>query len=231
MSGAVTKRRVAELLEGFLSGRSPHTQLAYQRDLDVLVDHLSRQDTGRALPDPRRHLSMFGAEARRVAAERATQCDRLRLDTLRRLTLPPGRANERVFAWRASLIDAGVAQNSINRRLACLRSFIKWARMAGVVPWTIEVSDTKAELTRDTRGPSLEVVRQMARPSLAGTGAPWPARRRHHPVADRPGASDQRGDPAGRGRRRTHRSDTERRVGARQGPAPQAVAHPARADS
>ena len=58
----------------------------------------------------------------------------------------------------------------MGRRLACLKSVVKYARMLDLCPWTIEVKLPARELTRDTRGPGLDTIRDML--TLAGRQEP-----------------------------------------------------------
>jgi integrase/recombinase XerC len=64
-----------------------------------------------------------------------------------------GGANEPGLAYKASLIDRGLAAATVNRRLAALRSLVKLARLLGLVSWSLDVEGARAEAYRDTRGP------------------------------------------------------------------------------
>jgi integrase/recombinase XerC len=64
-----------------------------------------------------------------------------------------GEANALALAYKAHLVERGLAAATVNRRLAALRSLVKLARVLGVVPWTLEVQNAKAQAYRDTRGP------------------------------------------------------------------------------
>jgi len=67
-----------------------------------------------------------------------------------------GRANELALAYKADLQERGLAAATVNRRLAALRSLVKLARTLGLVEWTLEVRNGKAQAYRDTRGPGRE---------------------------------------------------------------------------
>ncbi len=54
-----------------------------------------------------------------------------------------------------------LAPATINRRLAALRSLVKMGRMLGVIVWTLEVPNLKAQAYRDTKGPGRPAVRAM----------------------------------------------------------------------
>ena len=64
-----------------------------------------------------------------------------------------GEANSLALDYRADLLARGLAAATINRRLAALRSFVKVGRIIGLVPWSLEVQNMKAEAYRDTKGP------------------------------------------------------------------------------
>lgn len=69
------------------------------------------------------------------------------------LTQAPGPANGLALAYRAAMLEKGLAPSTVNRRLAALRSLVKLARMLGLVTWAIEVGDVPRVKYRDTRGP------------------------------------------------------------------------------
>jgi len=50
---------------------------------------------------------------------------------------------------------------TVNRRLAAVRSLVKLARTLGMVPWSIEVENLKAQAYRDTRGPGRQGFRRL----------------------------------------------------------------------
>lgn len=64
-----------------------------------------------------------------------------------------GEGNELALAYRSHLVEKKLAAATINRRLAALRSLVKLGRTLGVVPWTLEVANAKAQPYRDTKGP------------------------------------------------------------------------------
>jgi integrase/recombinase XerC len=72
-----------------------------------------------------------------------------------------GDANALGLAYKAHLTDRGLAAATINRRLAALRSLVKLARVLGMVAWTLEVQNAKAQPYRDTRGPGRSGFRAM----------------------------------------------------------------------
>jgi len=72
-----------------------------------------------------------------------------------------GEANGLALAYRAHLIERGLAPATVNRRLAALRSLGKLARLLGMVPWCLEVESVKGETYRDTRGPGRAGVRAL----------------------------------------------------------------------
>lgn len=72
-----------------------------------------------------------------------------------------GAANGLGLAYRASLLDRGLAPGTINRRLAALRSMVQVANVLGLVPWCLDVENVRSESYRDTRGPGKAGFRQM----------------------------------------------------------------------
>lgn len=72
-----------------------------------------------------------------------------------------GAANGLGLAYRAALVDRGLAPATVNRRLAALRSLVAVAGTLGLVPWRLEVANVKSEAYRDTRGPGRTGVRAL----------------------------------------------------------------------
>ena len=69
------------------------------------------------------------------------------------LSRKPGEANAVGLAYRNALRGRGLAPATVNRRLAALRSLVKLGRTMGLVSWSLEVPNEKAQAYRDTRGP------------------------------------------------------------------------------
>ena len=63
-----------------------------------------------------------------------------------------GEANHLALAYRANMVERDLAANTINNRLAALRSLVKLARTLGMIGWTIDVGSIKARPYRDTAG-------------------------------------------------------------------------------
>ena len=76
----------------------------------------------------------------------------------RLLALGQGVAFVIVTCYKAALYERGLSPATVNRRLASLRSLVKFCRAAGLVTWALEVPDVKGERRRDTRGPSRDVI-------------------------------------------------------------------------
>jgi integrase/recombinase XerC len=72
------------------------------------------------------------------------------------LTAGHGEANRMAFTYRAELVERGLAANTVNRRLAALRSMVRLARKLGRITWSLDVDGAKAKAYRDTRGPGNE---------------------------------------------------------------------------
>ena len=72
-----------------------------------------------------------------------------------------GEANALVLAYRADMVGRKLQAATVNRRLAAVRSLVKLARTLGMVPWSIEVENLKAQAYRDTRGPGRQGFRRL----------------------------------------------------------------------
>ena len=72
-----------------------------------------------------------------------------------------GEANALALGYRVHLTERGLSPNTINRRLAALRSLVKLARTLGRVAWSLDVQSAKAQAYRDTRGPGLDGFRAL----------------------------------------------------------------------
>jgi integrase/recombinase XerC len=73
----------------------------------------------------------------------------------------PGPANALVIAYRAHLVESGLAPASVNRRLATLRSLVAMARTVGLVSWQLDVGNVRSHAYRETRGPGDVGVRLL----------------------------------------------------------------------
>lgn len=76
------------------------------------------------------------------------------LETLRRLIEGgPGEANTLALDYKGDLLRRGLSPQTINRRLAAIRSLVKLANTSGMISWELSVRGEKAQPYRDTRGP------------------------------------------------------------------------------
>jgi integrase/recombinase XerC len=69
------------------------------------------------------------------------------------VALSHGEANHLVLNYRADMVARNLSANTINARLAALRSLVKLARTLGLIGWTIDIANVKAKAYRDTTGP------------------------------------------------------------------------------
>lgn len=76
-------------------------------------------------------------------------------------TLPRPKALHVVETWKARMRLSGLAPNSINQRLAMVRSFVKALARYGVTEWTLDVVGLRPEVRRETEGPAYEVYVAM----------------------------------------------------------------------
>lgn len=72
-----------------------------------------------------------------------------------------GYANSMVLAYKNNLIERKLSPNTVNRKLATLRSAVKLANTLGIVAWTIEIQNEKVQAYRDTRGVGTDGFRIM----------------------------------------------------------------------
>jgi integrase/recombinase XerC len=77
------------------------------------------------------------------------------------ISLRAGEGNGRLLAWRAAMLEAGLAPATINRRLSAVRSALRFARTIGATTWVPEIQGLKAQSYRDTRGPGLAGTRAL----------------------------------------------------------------------
>lgn len=67
-----------------------------------------------------------------------------------------GRSNWILEQWKVSLLGSGLKPNTVNVRLASVRSFIEFLNYCGVIEWRLSVRNVPVESYRDTRGITLE---------------------------------------------------------------------------
>jgi integrase/recombinase XerC len=88
-----------------------------------------------------------------------------------------GPANELVLAYRAALVERGLASATINRRLAALRSLVSVAQLLGQVEWALRIRNLRREARRETKGPGEAALRALL-DELEGRQGPKGARDR-----------------------------------------------------
>jgi integrase/recombinase XerC len=77
------------------------------------------------------------------------------------VSLSAGEANGLALRYRHTMVEQKLAPATVNRRLASMRTFVKLARMLGMITWTLEVEGVDSVPYRDTRGPGEEAVASM----------------------------------------------------------------------
>lgn len=75
----------------------------------------------------------------------------------------PGPANLLVHRYKTHLVERELAPNTVNSRLAAVRSLAGFARLVGVVTWTVSVPGVRTVAYKDVRGPGRGAVRDMLR--------------------------------------------------------------------
>ena len=73
----------------------------------------------------------------------------------------PGKANSLVISYKTHLTGEGMSPATVNRRLASIRSLVKYGRVVGLINWNVEVRNLRVEQYRDTRGPGVGVVQSI----------------------------------------------------------------------
>jgi len=68
------------------------------------------------------------------------------------LSRDQGSGNALVLSYKNSLIERNLSPNTVNRKLATLRSAIKLANRLGLVSWAIQIENEKVETYRNTSG-------------------------------------------------------------------------------
>lgn len=77
------------------------------------------------------------------------------------LSCSPGDANALALGFKTALVEKNLSAATVNRRLAALRALVKLGRTLGLVSWSLEVSNVKAEQYRDLRGPGRAVLKRV----------------------------------------------------------------------
>jgi integrase/recombinase XerC len=79
------------------------------------------------------------------------------------LRMAPGHANRVVLGYQAHMVESGLSSSTINRRLAAIRSMVKFGRRIGVITWSLDTPGVKVEARHDMRGPDLADTRLLFR--------------------------------------------------------------------
>src|SRR3954454_3570707 len=83
---------------------------------------------------------------------------------------PPIVANAFALIYRSKMIERGLQPATVNRRLATLRSLVKFANTLGLVPWTLSVENLPVPPYRGTDGPDRDGFRAMLDAASAQPG-------------------------------------------------------------
>jgi integrase/recombinase XerC len=136
-SGLVSSDRIQRLVADFLAGRKATTLRTYSQGLADFAQFMLGASAGSAVGAE--DAALTGATAVNDAAQRL-------------LALSHGEANHLVLNYRADMVSRGLSANTINNRLAAVRSLVKLARTLGLVGWTLDIANVKAKPYRDTTG-------------------------------------------------------------------------------
>lgn len=116
------------LIDAWLEGRCERTRIAYANDLEHFARWLLSQSPWRT--------SCSAQDAARALVSSG-----------------PGPANGTVLAFRAHMLAAGLSTATVARRIAALRSVVAFARLVGLIEWSLSVQGPPVEARRDVRGP------------------------------------------------------------------------------
>ena len=85
------------------------------------------------------------------------------------LALGRGQAHEVALRWEAAMRERGLSAGTVRRRLAAIRSCVKFAYMLERVAWLLVFRTPKKQPTRDMRGPDASEYRALVA-TCAGNG-------------------------------------------------------------
>src|SRR5689334_16248091 len=74
---------------------------------------------------------------------------------------PPIVANRFARFYQSTMIERGLQAATVNRRLATLRSLVKFANTLGLVSWTLSIKNLPVPPYRGTDGPDRDGFRAM----------------------------------------------------------------------
>lgn len=74
---------------------------------------------------------------------------------------PPLLVNRKVQEWKRHMVDRGLAPNTVNRRLSCIRALLHTARSLGISSVELATKNVNGGRVKDVRGPSQETVAMM----------------------------------------------------------------------
>jgi len=89
--------------------------------------------------------------------------------TARLLAGGKGKAAALLIGYQAHLREVrGLAPNTVNVRVAAVRSMLAFANELDLIPWVVKVRNLKARVLKDTRGPGEIAAATMLRTATAG---------------------------------------------------------------
>lgn len=145
-----------------LSLTSPNNRQVAEAGEQVQVNELLRAflsgRSPRTLKAYRQDLADFQAFTKTTSADDAARA---------LLSQGHGKANLLLLEYLAHLVERGLQSATVNRRLAAVRSLVKLAKTLGVVDWSLDIQNVKAEAYRDTKGPGKQGFKIMLQ-ELAG---------------------------------------------------------------
>lgn len=122
-----------------------------QRAQDLFLDWLKGKspETGRSYK--------FSAQAFQVFVGAKDNMDAIQ----GLISMSHGEANHLMLQWKNSMVESGASPNTVNARLAAIRSLVGAYNSMGLCPWTLAIKGERATVYRDTAGPGFDGVQDM----------------------------------------------------------------------
>jgi len=137
---------------------------ALEPELDILSELLKSKNSEGTRRAYRKDITDFFVRMTGTKPKQDSIAEFLRLDG--------HKATVVVTKYRIQLNESGLSPNTINRRLAAIKSLITFGRKLGICNYAVDVDNVTTQTYRDTSGVTerefLEVIRQCDRSTLIG---------------------------------------------------------------
>jgi integrase/recombinase XerC len=153
-----------EIIEGSLARAESYFAQALEPELDILSELLKSKNSEGTRRAYRKDITDFFMRMTGAKPQQDSITEFLRLDG--------HKANVVVIKYRIQLSESGLSPNTINRRLAAIKSLIAFGRKLGICSYAIDVDNVTTQTYRDTSGVTeqefLQVIRAYDRSTLIG---------------------------------------------------------------